>query len=254
MINYWKAAIVIIGNEILIGRTVDTNSARIARALTTLGYKVVEIRKVRDDVTAIAETIRELLHEVSVIITTGGLGPTYDDVTAEGIALALGLPMGINKKAKEMIEEKVRKAGLEMTKERLKMAIMPLTAKPIPNPVGMAPGIYIKINEKRIFALPGVPSEVEGMLNYVIKELEEMSLFRAQEECEVFEGIREADLAPLIEKIVKTYTDVYVKTHPGMRGDEPFVKVCALATAEDEEAARRKALKVLKAIKDGLEG
>jgi len=248
----WRSSILIIGNEVLIGRVVDTNSAKVARTLTMLGYEIIEIRKVRDNITEIAENAKDLLHISNVLITTGGLGPTYDDVTAEALSLALVLPLGLNERAKEMVEEKIKKMGLDMTKERLKMAIMPLTAKPIPNPVGVAPGIYIKVGQKRVFALPGVPAEVEAMLDYVVEELEDLSLFRKGEACEVLEGVREADIAPLIEEMAKTYPDIYIKTHPGMKDGTPYVKVCALATADDEETAKRKASKVVKAIKGRL--
>jgi len=254
LMDFWRAAIVIIGNEILIGRVLDTNSQKISKALTAIGYEVLEIRKVRDDVDVIAKTIRELLHNVNVIITTGGLGPTYDDVTSEALSLALGLPLEINQRAKEMLERKVREQGLELTKERLKMAIMPATARPIPNPVGMAPGIYIKLVNKKIFALPGVPSEMEAMLDYVISELEEDSLFRRAEVCEKLENVREADIAKIIERVARTYPDSYIKTHPGMENNKPFVKVCVMTSDEDVEVAERKAKKILNFIVSEVRG
>jgi molybdenum cofactor synthesis domain-containing protein len=250
LIDLWRAAIVIIGNEILIGRVLDTNSQRIARALTMMGYEVVEIRKVRDDVDAIAKAIKDLFYDVGVIITTGGLGPTYDDVTAEALSLALGLPMEINQKAKEMIERKAREMGLELTKERLKMAMMPVTSRPIPNSVGMAPGIYIRFGNKKIFALPGVPTEAEAMLDYVLSELESDSLLKRAEVCEKLENVREADIAEIIKKAAKMYPDSYIKTHPGMEGNRPVVKVCVLASDEDAEMAERKARKILNLIID----
>lgn len=97
----WSAAILVIGNEVLVGRITDTNSQKIARVLTTLGFDVVEIRKVRDDIDAIAEAVKELCYDAGVVITTGGLGPTYDDVTAEAIAYAIGSPLCLNEEALE---------------------------------------------------------------------------------------------------------------------------------------------------------
>lgn len=101
MTELWRSSILIIGNEVLIGRVVDTNSAKVARTLTMLGYEIIEIRKVRDNITEIAENAKDLLHISNVLITTGGLGPTYDDVTAEALSLALVLPLGLNERAKE---------------------------------------------------------------------------------------------------------------------------------------------------------
>jgi len=248
LIHFWKAGVVIIGNEILIGRVLDTNSQKVARALTMMGYEVLEIRKVKDDVDAIAKALKELLYEANVVVTTGGLGPTYDDVTAEALAYALGLPLEINQKARDMIERKVREMRLEMTKERLKMAVMPSTSKPIPNPVGVAPGIYIKFGNKKIFALPGVPAEAEAMLDYVISELENDSLLRRAEACERLENVREADIADIIRKVAKMYPDSYIKTHPGLEGNRPYVKVCVLASDESSEMAHRKAKNILNLI------
>ncbi len=245
----WHAAILVIGNEILVGRVLDTNSQKIAKTLTTLGFEVVEIRKVRDDIDEIADALKDLLGKAYIVITTGGLGPTYDDVTLEGIAKALGLPLHLSEKAKKMIEEKLKEMGLEMTKERLKMAIIPKGSEPIPNPVGVAPGVAILSKEYKIFALPGVPKEMEEMLlKYVVEYLEKESFMRKAEACEELRGVREADIAPIIEAFAKEYKDAYIKTHPRMEGDEPVVKICVLTSGFTEEEARNKANSILKRI------
>ncbi len=248
MIELWRAAILVIGNEVLIGRVLDTNSQKVAKTLTVLGYDVIEIRKVRDDIDEIAEAIKDLMAKARVIVTTGGLGPTYDDVTAEALAYALGLPLEINEKALEMIREKAESQGLELTKERIKMAIMPKTAKPIPNPVGMAPGIFIKMEGYKIFALPGVPKEMEAMLEgFVVDELEKDSLLKKAESCEVIKNVREAEIAEIINDFVKRFPDTYIKTHPGV-DEVPYVKICVLASGETEDEAKRKADLILSKI------
>ncbi len=245
----WHAAILIIGNEILVGRVLDTNSQKIAKTLTTLGYEVVEIRKVRDNIDEIAKALKELLGKAFVIITTGGLGPTYDDVTLEGIAKALGLPLHLSQEALEMIKEKLEKMDLKMTKERMKMAIVPKGSQLIPNPVGVAPGVAIVTKEYMVFALPGVPKEMEEMLlGYVINYLERESFVRKAEACEELRGVREADIAPIIERFAKEYTDAYIKTHPRMEGDKPVVKVCVLASSYTVDDAKCKATAILKRI------
>lgn len=245
----WHAAILVIGNEILVGRVLDTNSQKIAKTLTTLGFEVVEIRKVRDDIDEIAEALKDLLGKAYVVISTGGLGPTYDDVTLEGIAKALGLPLHLSEEALNMIREKLEKMGLELTKERMKMAIVPKGSKLIPNPVGVAPGVAIITREYKVFALPGVPKEMEEMLlNYVIKYIENDTFMRKAEACEELRGVREADIAPIIEAFAKEYHNAYIKTHPRMEGEVPVVRVCVLASGHSEDEAKRRAEGILRRI------
>ncbi|ALU11860.1 competence protein ComA [Ignicoccus islandicus DSM 13165] len=246
----WSAAILVIGNEVLVGRITDTNSQKIARVLTTLGFDVVEIRKVRDDIDAIAEAVKELCYDAGVVITTGGLGPTYDDVTAEAIAYAIGSPLCLNEEALEMVRNKLREIYGQEIEEvdevRRKMAVLPCLAQPIPNKVGVAPGIYVKLNRCKIFSLPGVPREMEAMLNeFVTEELQKENLYAKVEVCERLEDVREAELAPLLKKFAEVYPDVYIKSHPGIEGERSFVRVCVLASGPTKENAQEKAQKVL---------
>ncbi len=244
----WNAAILVIGNEILVGRVTDTNSKKIARALTTLGFEVVEIRKVKDDVDHIAEALKDLCYEVGVVVTTGGLGPTYDDVTAEAIAYAIGSPMCLNEEAYEMVKAKLKELYSidEIDAARRKMAVLPCLAKPIPNKVGVAPGIYVKLNRCKIFSLPGVPREMEAMLDeFVVEELRKENLYAKAEACERIEDVREADLAQLLKEFSDNYPDVYIKSHPGIEGGKSFVKICILASGPDQEKARERAERIL---------
>ncbi len=247
--SFWKAAILVIGNEILIGRVLDTNSQKIAKMLTMIGYDVVEIRKVRDDIDAIANAIRELMLEVNVIITTGGLGPTYDDVTAEALAYAIGSPVCLNEEALNMIVEKLKKMGIlnNLDKNRKKMAILPCVAEPLPNPVGVAPGIYVQMARVKIFSLPGVPQEMEAILEkYVIPILEKEGLMVKREACETLEDVREADIAPIIEEYAKERPEVYIKTHPSVKDGVSVVKICVLASGESSKEAEERAKTILK--------
>ncbi|UXD21589.1 competence protein ComA [Ignicoccus pacificus DSM 13166] len=245
--KFWKAAIVVIGNEILIGRVLDTNSYKIAKMLTMIGYDVTEIRKVRDDVEVIAKTIKELMLDNGVIITTGGLGPTYDDLTAEALAYAVGSPLCLKDDALEMVRERLEKMGLKLDDTRKKMAIIPCISVPIPNPVGVAPGIALFTPRTKIFSLPGVPKEMEAMMEkYVLPILEKENLMVRAEACERLEGVREADIAPMIAEFAKEHPEIYVKTHPGIENGKSFVKLCIMASAESKEEAERRAKSLLK--------
>lgn len=246
----WRAAILIIGNEILIGRVLDTNSQKLARLLTLSGYNVIEIRKVRDDIEDIAKALRELMFDVNVIVTTGGLGPTYDDITAEALAYAIGSPLCIKEGALDLVKNKLEEMGLKLDENRKKMAIMPCIAVPIPNPVGVAPGIAVFMPRVKIFSLPGVPREMEVMFEkYILPILEKDSLYVRAEECDVLEGIREADIAPIIKQYAKEHPDSYIKTHPGVKDDgSSFVKICVMTSAPDKEEAAKKAHSLLKSL------
>ena len=153
-----NAAIIIIGNEILSGRTQDTNTSAIALWLNSLGVKVQEVRVIPDIEDIIVKTINIVRKKNNYVFTTGGIGPTHDDITAESISNAFNLEYGFHKEAFSILEN-YYKPG-EFTEGRQKMAKMPTTAKLIINPSSGAPGFYVE----NIFCLPGVPSILKSML------------------------------------------------------------------------------------------
>ena len=152
------AGIIIIGNEVLSGRTKDINTSTISTWLNSLGIEVKEVRIIPDDEKIIIETVNELRKKFNYIFTTGGIGPTHDDITAESISNAFNLEYGFHKEAFSILEN-YYKPG-EFTEGRQKMAKMPTTAKLIINPSSGAPGFYVE----NIFCLPGVPSILKSML------------------------------------------------------------------------------------------
>ena len=153
-----SAGIIIIGNEVLSGRTKDINTSTLAKWLNTLGIKVKEVRVVPDDEIAIIHTVNFLRVRFNYIFTTGGIGPTHDDITAESISKAFKLEYGFHKEAFSILE-KYYKPG-EFNEGRQKMAKMPTTAKLILNPTSGAPGFYVE----NVFCLPGVPSILQSMI------------------------------------------------------------------------------------------
>ena len=153
-----NATIIIIGNEILSGRTQDTNTSSIALWLNLLGVKVQEVRVIPDIGEVIVKTINEVRKKNTYVFTTGGIGPTHDDITAVSISKAFRLKYEINKEAFKILEA-YYKPG-EFNKGRQKMALTPAKAKLILNPTSGAPGFIVE----NIFCLPGVPSILKSML------------------------------------------------------------------------------------------
>jgi len=159
------AGIIIIGNEVLSGRTKDINTSTLAKWLNSLGINVKEVRVIPDVEKDIIETVNALRKKFDYIFTTGGIGPTHDDITAESISKAFNLEYGFHKEAFSILE-KYYKPG-EFNEGRQKMAKMPTTANLILNPTSGAPGFYVK----NVFCLPGVPSILQSMIGALKNEL-----------------------------------------------------------------------------------
>jgi molybdenum cofactor synthesis domain-containing protein len=154
----FNAAILIIGNEILSGRTQDTNTSTIAQWLNSIGVKVNEVRVIPDIESIIIDTVNHLRQVNNYVFTTGGIGPTHDDITAESISKAFNLKYEIHKEAFKILET-YYKVG-EFNEGRQKMVWMPRNANLILNPTSGAPGFNIE----NVFCLPGVPSILKSML------------------------------------------------------------------------------------------
>ena len=152
------AAIIIIGNEVLSGRTKDLNTSTLSIWLNSIGIIVQEVRVIPDNEKTIIDTVNELRNKFDYIFTTGGIGPTHDDITAESISKAFNLEYGFHKEAFSILE-KYYEAG-EFNEGRQKMAKMPINAKLILNPSSGAPGFYVE----NVFCLPGVPSILKAMI------------------------------------------------------------------------------------------
>jgi len=240
--------IICVGNELLIGKTLNTNAQWLAKRATSLGIMVKRITVIGDEVEEIACAIREALQrKPRFIIATGGLGPTFDDKTLEGIAKALNRKLELNQKALQMIKEKYEayaKAGkieeVEMTPHRVKMAMLPEGAEPLSNPVGTAPGVMVKVEDTFLFALPGVPSEMEAIFDkYVVtmlkKEAGEATFF----ETSIYaDGIMESTLAPLIDLTMHDNPYVYIKSHPRGEEKKPHIEIHLSTTAKDSKTAK----------------
>ena len=153
-----NAAILIIGNEILSGRTQDTNTTTLARWLNSIGVVVNEVRIIADIEKTIIETLNILRKSNNYVFTTGGIGPTHDDITAESVSKAFGVKYEIHKEAFEILKSYYKQG--EFNEGRQKMVWMPKNAQLILNPTSGAPGFSVE----NVFCLPGVPSILKSML------------------------------------------------------------------------------------------
>jgi molybdenum cofactor synthesis domain-containing protein len=240
--------IISIGNELLIGKVLNTNAHWLAKHATTLGITVKRITVMPDNVNETALAIRETMkRKPQFVVTTGGLGPTFDDKTLESIAKALKRKLEVNPVALGMVKEKYQKysskkgSSAELTQPRVKMATIPENAEPVCNPVGTAPAVQITLKDTVLIALPGVPREMEAIFEQTIAPLLKNASRgnNFYEESIYADDIMESTLAPLIDKVMVNNPGVYVKSHPRGLENKPHMEIhFSLTTAIDEETAQ----------------
>ncbi len=165
MVRPIRAALLAVGNELLSGRTRDVNLHFLGGSLNRWGLPLTEARVVRDDLEEIAAAVRELLLPGTLLVTTGGLGPTSDDITLEGIARALGLPLRDCPAAAGLITGRYSSLGEKVPEGALKQAVLPEGSVPVRNPAGVAPGVVLTALGGVLISLPGVPHEVRELFH-----------------------------------------------------------------------------------------
>lgn len=214
--------IIAIGNELLLGDVLDTNSHDLCRAFTDWGMRVRRVVQVPDEPATIGAEVRGALRRgPDLLVCTGGLGPTDDDLTLAAVAAALGRPLEENPQAVALLEQRYRllvAQGLltdpTLTPARRKVAQLPSGAEPLPNPVGTAPGVLLQEGRTTLVCLPGVPEEVRGILQGPLAERLVKILGRgAYAEWTVLVQAGEGLLAPLLREVVRGHPEVYVKSH-----------------------------------------
>ncbi len=255
--------IICVGNELLIGKTLNTNALWMAKRSTSLGVMVKRITVVGDDVEEIGAVLTEALkRKPQFVVTTGGLGPTFDDKTLEGIAKALKREVEVDDKALRMIEEKYEafaKEGriekAELTPPRVKMAKLPKGAKPVNNPTGTAPAALMKIRGTILIALPGVPSEMEAIFEEsIVPQLRKESGNAMFFETSIFvDDIMESTLAPLVDRTMHDNEYVYIKSHPKGEENVPHIELHFSLTSKDGKNARTKLGKAILQVSELIE-
>jgi molybdenum cofactor synthesis domain-containing protein len=209
-----------IGNELLLGNTINTNASWLSSQITSLGGEVTRITTVGDKLGEISGAIKEALKRTpDFLITTGGIGPTFDDMTLQGVAKALGRRVKLDKEAVRLIREHYARrfhGSIEFTKPRLKMGRIPTGSTPVHNPVGTAPGVSLSVNGTQVFCLPGVPSEMKAIFRESISKRIGAKA-GGKTFCEKWvkiSGIMESTLAPIIDRVMSHWAGVYIKSHP----------------------------------------
>lgn len=201
------AAVLVIGDEILSGRTKDRNIGYIAEHLTLVGIRLKEVRVIADDEAAIVEAINALRASYTYLFTTGGIGPTHDDITADSVAKALGVPIGIDERALALLTAYFSKRGVEATPARLRMARVPRGAMLIRNAISVAPGFMIA----NVIVLAGVPDVMQVMLDDVTPNL--MTGTKLQTST-IMLARAEGDVADLFAEHQEMYPDVAMGSYP----------------------------------------
>jgi molybdenum cofactor synthesis domain-containing protein len=205
----WTAALVVIGDEILSGRTQDKNVAQLASWLNVQGIRLNEVRVVPDVESAIVEAVNALRARNDYLFTTGGIGPTHDDITVDAIAAALGVPVVVHPEARAVLEAYYESRG-GLTDARLRMARVPEGADLIPNRMSGAPGIRVG----NVFILAGVPHITAGMLDALTGTLEGGLPVLSRT---VGAWVAESEIADLLRETERAHEGVSIGSYPFFR-------------------------------------
>lgn len=204
-----SAAILVIGNEILSGSTQDINVAFIAKRLGQRGIPVHEVRVVRDVEAEVVEAVNALRRKYKYVFTTGGIGPTHDDITSECMAKAFGVPHVVAPEAKKRLEDYYAKTGTTLNEARLRMATVPAGSILIDNTVSAAPGFAIG----NVFVMAGVPKIMQSMFDHVDTMIEGGPILLSQTvKCNQKEG----DIGKELGDIQKDFPDIDIGSYPHM--------------------------------------
>ena len=203
-----KASLIIIGNEILSGRTQDKNLSYLANWLNEIGIQLSEVRVIRDEEEIIVETVNHLRSVYDYVFTTGGIGPTHDDITSLCIAKAFGVELEVNSGALSILKEYYKDG--ELTNARMKMTMMPKGSELIENPISRAPGFKME----NVFILAGIPSIMQGMLEGARKYLKGGDIVKSKS-IDVFTP--ESTVADVLTSLQKKYSDVEIGSYPFSR-------------------------------------
>jgi molybdenum cofactor synthesis domain-containing protein len=220
------AAVLVIGDEILSGRTKDSNSGYIADHCTAIGIQLREVRVVPDIENEIVEAINALRARYTYVFTTGGIGPTHDDITADSVAKAFGVGIDIDPRARDLLVPYFEKRQVEVTEARMRMARIPDGADLIDNSVSVAPGFWIG----NVIVMAGVPKIMQVMLDAVTPKLRTGRKMHAVAiDVQHPEGV----VAGLLKEHQALFDDVSMGSYPTMRDHRPMVQLVLRSLDED---------------------
>ena len=232
------AAMLVIGDEILSGRTRDSNTNYLAKALTDVGIDLKEARVVSDDQPAIVAAVKALSDAYDHVFTSGGIGPTHDDITADAIGAAFGAHVGVRDDARALLQAHYDRAGTTLNEARLRMARIPDGAALIDNPVSTAPGFTIK----NVNVMAGVPSVFEAMVASVISKLAHGAPLLS-ENWRIMRG--EGDVAAPLAQIAADHPDLSLGSYPFQKDGAYGTNIVIRGTDQARVAAAMAQLQAL---------
>ena len=201
------AGILVIGDEILSGRTKDKNIGYIADFLTAIGLDLKEVRVVADEAAAIIDALNALRANYTYVFTTGGIGPTHDDITADCVAEAFGVPLEFHPEAIAILKERLAKTGGELNEARLRMARVPKGAALVANKVSGAPGFWIG----NVITMAGIPAVMQGMLDEVAPKLKTGTKLLSET---IRADAKEGDVGTELGAIAKAHPSTIIGSYP----------------------------------------
>jgi len=234
------ACLIIIGNEILSGRTQDANAAFFATALNDIGVRLREVRVIPDDEAIIVETVNAVRPRFDYVFTTGGIGPTHDDITASSIARAFGVALVLDPEARDRLDRAYQARGQEFNEARLRMAYIPEGATLIDNPISAAPGFQIG----NVFVMAGVPSVARAMFHGMKHRLAGgQPMLQRTITCRLSEGL----IAHALAEIQQAAPEVEIGSYPAWTDEGP--RVSLVMTGTDQALLEAAALEIAAMIR-----
>ena len=229
------AGLLVIGDEILSGRTKDKNIGHIAEYLTNIGVDLREVRVVPDIEEEIVTALDALRHRYTYLFTTGGIGPTHDDITADCVAKAFGVTIDYDPRAVAIMKERFDAMGTTMNEARMRMTRIPAGAELVLNKVSAAPGFWIG----NVIVMAGVPSIMQAMLDYVAPKLATGAKMLSET---VRADAREGDIGTELGAVAKAHPDVMIGSYPFMDERGPNTNVVVRARDAAKLAAAKAAV------------
>src|SRR5215475_13538617 len=232
------AAILVIGDEILSGRTKDKNIGYIAEYLTNIGIDLREVRVVPDVEEEIVTALNALRSRYTYLFTTGGIGPTHDDITADCVAKAFGVTIDYDPRAVALLKERFDQMGTTMNEARMRMTRIPAGAELVLNKVSAAPGFWIG----NVIVMAGVPSIMQAMLDYVAPKLATGAKVLSET---VRADAREGDVGTELGVVAKAHPDVMIGSYPFMDDRGPNTNIVVRSRDPDKLAAAKAAVEAM---------
>ncbi len=232
------AGLLVIGDEILSGRTKDKNIGYIAEYLTNIGVDLREVRVVPDIEEEIIAALNALRARHTYLFTTGGIGPTHDDITADCVAKAFGVTIDYDPRAVAIMKERFDAMGTTMNEARMRMTRIPAGAELVLNKVSAAPGFWIG----NVIVMAGVPSIMQAMLDYVAPKLATGAKMLSET---VRADTREGDIGTELGLIAKQHADVMIGSYPFMDERGPNTNIVVRARDPDRLAAAKAAIEAM---------